>query len=121
MTYIILKQPHPLDAIWEQAVEAVSNAQYAVDSQPDDFTNADNDRLNEALLEAIAVVIALPARHVSDSLYKLDLSGLSDEGELVGIDQRAIFQEGLTLMDAALLRGDKLMKQIPDLLEGVTL
>ncbi|WP_311269732.1 hypothetical protein [Sphingobium sp. WCS2017Hpa-17] len=65
--------------------------------------------------------LRLPARHVPDSFYKLDLSGLSDEGELVGIDQRAIFQEGLTLMDTALLRGDKLMKQIPDLLEGVTL
>lgn len=86
MTYIIIKQPHPLDKLWEQAVEAVSDAQHAVDNQPSDFTDEQNDTLCNALLDAIAVVIALPSRSVADSLYKLDLSGIGEDGPLVRFD-----------------------------------
>lgn len=121
MTSIIITQPHPLDKIWEQAVEAVSDAQHAIEGTPKDYTNEEIDALVEVLQDAVAVVIALPARHVADSLYKLDLSGLADEGHLNAFDQRAIFQEGISVMDAAIGRGAKLTKELPDLLLGVTL
>ena len=121
MTSIIITRPHPLDRIWEQAVEAVSDAHHAVENQPRGFTNEENDALNEVLIDAISVVMALPARHVADSLYKLDLTGLADTGHLICFDQRAVFQEGLAVMEAAIARGAKLKKELPDVLEGVAL
>ncbi|MFC3442760.1 hypothetical protein ACFOKF_16415 [Sphingobium rhizovicinum] len=121
MSWIILKQPHPLDAIWSQAMEAVSDAQHAVDAQPEDFSDAQNDALCAVLLKAIAVVIALPARDLSDSLVKLDLSGLGEDGPLSDFDHHEIMREACALADAAIVRGGKLLKAVPNLLEGVTL
>ena len=121
MTYIILTQPHPLDAIWTLAVEAVHKARVAVDAQPPDFTDEDNNALCSVLIDAIAVVIALPARHVEDSLYKLDMSGLGADGPLSDFDHDAILQEGLSLIDAAIARGAKIKALNPEFLEGVTL
>lgn len=121
MSWITIKRAHPLDGVWSQAMEAVSDAQAAADNQPADFTDAQNDALCGVLLDAIAVVMALPARDVSDSLYKLDLSGLGEDGPLTRFDQNEIMREALAVNDAAITRGAKLLRCLPDLLEEVAI
>lgn len=121
MTCIIIKQPHPLDAIWEQAVEAVSNAHHAMIDLGDDFTNAQLDAAGDVTTAAIQVVMALPARNLSDCLFKLDCAGIDDGHIRVDCDARAIIAEATALLDAGHHRGVKLLFDCPGLLLGVDL
>ena len=121
MSYIILKQPHPLDAIWTHAMAMVDDAQTAIDDLPESYTNAEIDTLVDCHTEAALAVIALPARHPADCIFKLDLTGPLDSGPMAGCDRSAIITEALGLIDAAIARGAKLKALNPDFLEGVTL
>lgn len=69
MSWIILKQPHPLDAIWSKSFEEVSDAQRALDALGDDYTNAQADAASDALTAAIQVIMALPARTLGVGAY----------------------------------------------------
>tara|TARA_R110000868_G_scaffold305573_7_gene566627 strand:- start:10942 stop:11313 length:372 start_codon:yes stop_codon:yes gene_type:complete len=123
MTWIIIRQPHPLDIIWSKAFEDVSDAQSALDALGDDYTNAQADAATDAITAAIQVIMALPARTLSDSLIKLDLAGVDGSGDSIrcDCDVLAIMNEATGLLDAGIARGSKLMSVIPDLLEGVDL
>jgi hypothetical protein len=121
MTYIILKRPHPLDGIWSGAMSAVDDAQDAIDALASPYTNDAIDALVDRHTAAALAVIALPARNAADCIYKLDLTGPLDSGPMVGCDRAAIITEALSLIDAGVLRGAKLMSAMPDLLEEVAL
>ncbi|WP_416463229.1 hypothetical protein [Sphingomonas sp. VDB2] len=121
MTWIIIKQPHPLDAIWSHAMTAVDLAQTAIDDLPDPYTNEEIDALVDVHTAAALAVIALPARDVADCISKLDLTGPMTAGPLVGTDRTAIINEMLDLIDVGLSQGAKLKAAVPGLLEGVTL
>jgi hypothetical protein len=121
MTWIILKQSHPLDAIWSAAMIAVDDAQEAIDALPSPYTNEEIDALVDQHTAAALAVLALPARGVADCIYKLDLTGPLDAGQMMGTDRNAITAEALALIDAGISRGAKLMSAMPDLLEEVAL
>lgn len=121
MSYIILKQPHPLDGLWNIAAKAVSDTQDAIDNAPPNCADANMDALVYANAKAVLAVIALPARHVDDSIYKLSITGPLGEGTIADIDREAILNEAIDVVAAAYARGQKLRAVMPDLLEGVTL
>lgn len=121
MTYIIIKQPHPLDAIWSHAMEMADEAQDAIDALSQPYTNEEVDPLVEKRMAAALAVIALPARNIADCIYKLDLTGSLDDPPFVGCDRAAIITEALGLIDVGTSRGAKLLKGLPGLLEGVSL
>lgn len=121
MTWIILKQPHPLDGIWSAAMIAVDDAQDAIDALPSPYTNEEIDGLVDKHSAAAMAVLALPARDVADCIYKLDLTGPLEGGQIVWADRDAITSEALGLIDAGVSRGAKLMSAMPDLLEEVAL
>lgn len=122
MTCIILSQPHALDAIWAQAVEAYSDAEHALDHLPTPFTDDDNNALVAAVGDAIQVIMALPARNLSDSLFKLDIAGVENaDGIRFDCDAAAIMSEARALLEQAMGRGARLTRDIPDLLAGVKL
>jgi len=121
MTYIIIKQPHPLDKIWSAAFDAIDAANDAMDELGDDYTPEDLAKAGDVRTEAILAIMALPARNLSDSIYKLDLAGIDGGTCRDDCDMRAIMNEATDLMDAAISRGTKLVKEVPGLLEGVTL
>lgn len=122
MTCIILSQPHALDAIWSQAVEAYSDAEHALDNLPTPFTDEDNNALVAAVGHAVQVIMALPARNLSDSLFKLDIAGVEcADGVRFDCDAAAIMSEARALLEQATGRGATLTRDIPDLLEGVKL
>lgn len=122
MTCIILSQPHALDAIWSQAVEAYSDAEHALDNLPTPFANEENDALVAAVGRAVQVIMALPARNLSDSLFKLDIAGVeSADGIRFDCDAAAIMNEARALLEKATGRGAKLKQINPEFLEGVTL
>lgn len=123
MTCIILSQPHALDTIWSQAVETYSDAEHALDNLPTPFTNEENDALVVAAVgRAVQVIMALPARNLSDSLFKLDIAGVeSADGIRFDCDAAAIMNEARKLLEKAMSRGERLTRDIPGLLEGVTL
>lgn len=122
MTYIVFTQPHALDAIWSQAVEVFHNAGVAMDDLGGDFTNEELDTVANDFAAAVQVIMALPARHLSDSLFKLDCAGIDGpDGIRPDCDATAIMNEANKLLDAAIARGTKLKKVMPDFLEGVTL
>lgn len=121
MTYIILTQPHPLDAIWSHAKEKVDDAQTAIDNLPEPYTNDEIDALVDKHIEAAIVVLALPARDVDDCIFKLDLTGPLNGAPLADFDRSAITAEALALLSAAIARGTKLKTLNPEFLEGVTL
>ncbi|WP_311270518.1 hypothetical protein [Sphingobium sp. WCS2017Hpa-17] len=119
MTYIILKQLHPLDAIWSHATRAVELAQAAIDDLPEPYTNEEIDALVDVHTAASMAVLALPARNVADCISKLDLTGPITGCPLVGTDRSAILNEMLDLIDLGISDGAKLIEQRPDLLGGV--
>lgn len=121
MTFIILKQPHPLDDIWSAAMIAVDDAQEAIDALPSPYTNEEIDALVDRHTAATLAALALPARNVADCIYKLDLTGPLDSGPMAGCDRNAITGEALALIDAGISRGAKLNALNPDFLEGVIL
>ncbi|MBA4091416.1 MAG: hypothetical protein C0494_12620 [Sphingobium sp.] len=121
MTDIIITQPHPLDAIWSQATEAVEDAQSAIDALPNPYTDEEIDPLVMTHLKAVGVVLALPARNLSDCLYKMDKAGLLDGARLVDFDHDVVVQETFAVLNAAVARGTKLKALNPEFLEGVTL
>lgn len=121
MNWIILKQPHPLDGLWSIAMAAVDEAQAAIDALPSPYTNEAIDALVDKHSEASQALLALPARHVADCITKLELTGPLDGCQIVWADRDAIINEMLTLIDAAVHRGEKIKKIMPDFLEGVTL
>lgn len=121
MTYIILKQPHPLDAIWSAAMVAVDEAQDAIDDLPSEYKDEEIDALVDKHMVATLAVLALPSRHVADCIYKLDLTGPLDGCQIVGTDRHAITVEALALIDASISRGAKLKTLNPEFLEGVVI
>lgn len=122
MTCIILSRPHVLDAIWSQAVEAYSDAEHALDNLPTPFTDEDNNALVAAVGDALQVIMALPARNLSDSLFKLDIAGVEGaDGIRFDCDAAAIMSEARALLEQAMGRGARLTRAIPDMLEGVQL
>lgn len=122
MTCIILSRPHVLDAIWSQAVEAYSDAEHALDNLPTPFTDEDNNALVAAVGDALQVIMALPARNLSDSLFKLDIAGVEGaDGIRFDCNTAAIMSEARALLEQAMGRGAKLTRDIPDLLAGVKL
>lgn len=119
MSWIIIKQPHPLDRIWSKAMEDIEQANAALDALDTDFSDAEVDAAKDRRTEAMLAIMALPARSVSDSAYKLDLAGI-DGGHLhVDCDAHAIMEEMISVLDAAIGRGKRLVSQVPGLLEGV--
>lgn len=121
MTYIILTQPHPLDAIWSAAMIAVDDAQDAIDDLPEPYTDEEIDALVDRHTAVALAALALPARHVADCLYKLSLTGPLDACQQRDTDRDAIITEALGLIDVGVGRGAKLKALNPDFLEGVTL
>lgn len=121
MTYIILKQPHPLDGIWSAAMIAVDDAHEAIDALPSPYTNEEIDALVDKHTAAVLALIALPARNAADCIYKLDLTGPLDSGPMAGCDRAAIITEALSLINVGVSRGAKLMSAMPDLLEEVAI
>tara|TARA_R110000787_G_scaffold208846_8_gene318933 strand:+ start:21287 stop:21655 length:369 start_codon:yes stop_codon:yes gene_type:complete len=122
MSWVIIKQPHPLDAIWSQAVEAYSDAEHALDNLQSPFTDEENNALVAAVGDAVQVIMALPARNLSDSLFKLDIAGVENaDGIRFDCDAAAIMSEARALLEKAMGRGARLARDIPDMLEGVQL
>ena len=122
MSWIIFTQPHPLDKVWEAAYAAAEQAQAAVDMLAGDYSDEEIDAASDVLADALAVIWALPARHLSDVVMKLNLAGLgSDCGARADCPFPAILSEANSLMDAGIARGAKIKKSMPDILEGVTL
>lgn len=120
MSWIIFTQPHPLDGLWTIAMNAVEDAQDAIDDLPEPYTNEEVDALVDKHSEAAQALLALPARHVADCIMKLDLTGPLEGGQIIWADRSAIISEMLTLIDAGIARGAKLKAINPDFLEGVT-
>lgn len=105
MSWIIIKRPHPLDRVWSRAIADVEAANSAMDALGDDFTDEQLDAAGAVRTEAIMTVMALPARSIDDSIYKLDLAGI-DGGHLrTDCDPSAIMNEMLSVLDTAVGRG----------------
>ncbi|MAN12137.1 MAG: hypothetical protein CMN63_06950 [Sphingobium sp.] len=121
MSWIIIKQPHPLDSIWSVAMAAVNDAQDAIDALPSPYTDEEIDALVNSHTAAAQAVIALPARGLVDCIYKMNLTGPMDSGPAAGFDRDAIISEALSLIDAGVSRGNRLLNAVPGLLEGVSL
>ncbi|MFY9350515.1 MAG: hypothetical protein WBL20_19220 [Sphingobium sp.] len=120
MSWIIFPQPHPLDGLWLIAMEAIEKAQDAIDALPEPYTNEEVDALVDKHSEAVQALLALPARHVADSITKLHLTGPLAGAQIIWAAREAIVSEMLTLIDAGLHRGRKLKEINPEFLEGVT-
>jgi len=111
MTYVIIKEPHPLDKVWGAAIEAVEQANGRMELLGSDFTDAELDAAGDVRTAAILTVLALPARNLSDSLYKLDLAGI-DGGHLRNdCDPSAIINEANDVLNAALRRGHDMKRE----------
>jgi len=121
MTWIIIKQPHPLDRIWAIASAHVEEAQEALDDLPEGAPVEQELAAADALYAAQIALITLPARSIGDCLSKLIISGVEAGDEVAGVDVRAIINEMTCVLDAACQRGAQLKREIPGFLEGVTL
>ncbi|KKW92271.1 hypothetical protein [Sphingobium chungbukense] len=122
MSWIIIKYSHPLDQIWSKAMAEVDDAQDAIDALPDGYSDEEIDALVDKHSTAAQAILALPARNVADCIYKLDLTGPLDGGQIVWADRDAITNEALTLIDAAVARGAKLKARLnPEILEGIAI
>lgn len=119
MTYIIIKQPHPLDKIWTAAFDAIDAANDAMDELGSDFTDEELKKAGDLRTEAIMAIMALPARNLSDSIYKLDLAGIDGGTCRDDCDMRAIMNEATDLLDVAISRGRKLKSELSDTSTGV--
>jgi hypothetical protein len=116
MIYTITQQPHPLDAIWEAAAEAWSDATAAMDALGSDFEDSELDAAGQKVTEALHVLLSLPARNVADSIYKLYASGIEQSGGArTDCDVSAIMNEALDLLDEATARGRALEQAAKDL------
>lgn len=105
MTWIIFKQHHPLDKVWSDAVEALSDADSAMEALGDVYTDDQINAAGAVRMDAIRTILALPARNISDSLYKLDCCGI-DDGHLINdCDPAAIMDEARDLLDSAIAQG----------------
>lgn len=100
MTWAVIKTPHPLDAIWSRACEDLDNAnELTVGSE-------------EATTAAIMAIMALPARNLADSLYKLDCAGIDTPTPRTDCNLQAIMDEACTLTDAAVALGRRQFPQL---------
>ncbi|MEE4452886.1 hypothetical protein [Novosphingobium resinovorum] len=95
MTWAIIKQPHPLDAIWSRACEDLDDANELASGS------------EEATTAAIMAIMALPARNLADSLYKLDCAGIDRPSPRTDCNLQAIMDEACTLTDAAIALGQR--------------
>lgn len=114
MTYTITKTPHPLDAIWSDAAEAYSDAvsaRDALDTLGEGCTDEQIDAAADAVTAAIMTIMALPARNVADSLFKLDCAGIDDGNIRTDCDPSAIINEANDVLNAAIARGRQ--KEVP--------
>jgi hypothetical protein len=102
--YIILREPHPLDAIWTIANEEVERASDAIEATPDDVTDAQLNAAGEVLTRAVLAIMALPARNFDDIITKLMLTGIED-GPARNDRIRDILNEACLVLDAAIQRG----------------
>lgn len=107
MIYTITKSPHPLDAIWGDATEALCDADAAMDALGDNYTDEQLNAASEVRTAAIMTIMALPARNVADSLYKLDLAGIDSGHIRTDCDPSAIINEANAVLNAALARGSQ--------------
>ncbi|PZR78057.1 MAG: hypothetical protein DI537_42545 [Stutzerimonas stutzeri] len=110
MTYAIIKYPHPLDDLWSFAMEAVEKAEAAVDDLKKPYTDAEIDKLVEVRNRAVDAALALPARNLSDTLYKLNVSGICDH-VTVSADGSAILNEALSVLEDGMERGRDLQRE----------
>lgn len=100
MTWAIIKLPHPLDGVWSRVCEDL------------DAANELENGSEEATTAAIMTIMALPARDLADSLYKLDCVGIDGPTPRSDCDLQAIMNEACGLIDAAMERGRRLSPQI---------
>jgi len=121
VTSIIIKQPHPLDRLWTLINLDLEQADDALEALPDDCSNEERDAAVDHRLSVIHAMMALPARHLDDCLIKLTASGCEDGDSLPGCNVRDIINEATALLGDGIWRGNKLLKAVPGLLEGVTL
>lgn len=105
MTYTIIKHPHPLDAIWSQAIEDYSDACSAIEGFPDNFADEQLDAAGAVRTAAILAIMALPARNLADSLFKLDCAGVDSGNIRSDCDPTAILNEAVHIHDEACARG----------------
>lgn len=108
MTYSIIKEPHPLDDIWNLAMLAVENADEAIEALGNDFEDAQLDALVAVRWRAVMSICALPARNLGDTIYKCTVSGIWNGNPLSDVSATAIFNEADELLDAAIARGHAL-------------
>ncbi|MBA4092045.1 MAG: hypothetical protein C0494_15845 [Sphingobium sp.] len=122
MSWVTLKRQHPLDKLWSVAIDAVSNADTVMDRLGSEFTDEQLNAAGTLRTEAIMTVMALPARNIADSLYKLDLAGVDgDASPRTDCDLRSLMNEATAVLDAEISRGAKLQRYMPDLLEEVAI
>lgn len=109
MTWIIFKQPHVLDKVWNDARAALREADSAMDGLGDNYTDEQINAAGAVRMDAIQAILALPARNISDSLYKLDCCGIHDCHLINDCDPSAIMDEARDLLNAAVVQGQRLV------------
>lgn len=108
MTYTITTGPHPLDKVWSDAIEAMHNAQCDMEAaKTDGEMNAVAARITEAFL----TLMALPARNLSDCLYKFDVAGVDHGCFRNDCDPHALLEEAHDVLNAAIVRGSALQAE----------
>lgn len=105
MTYTITTQPHPLDGIWSLAKDRWESADTAVSALGSSFEDHELDAAGALLTEAVQGICALPARNLSDTFFKLNITGVWDGQPRNDVDIPGILLEGMELLEAALTRG----------------
>lgn len=106
MTYSIAKQAHPLDDIWSHAQELHSDCVLAFEKVKDHEDEAVYNAAGDARDRATHAIMALPARNLGDTLYKLTVSGFWDgEPRFSGRQLAVILDEGQELLEEALQLG----------------
>lgn len=111
MSWIMIKRPHPLDAIWRIANERHDEAQEALDNLPDNAPDHEVDAATDVLTEARLAILSLPARSMDDCIIKLMASGVESGSVMPGCDISAIVNEMAKVLDEACHRGRDFMKE----------
>ena len=111
MSWILIKQPHPLDAIWQIANERHEAAREALDALPDTATQDEEDAASDAVTQAELAILALPARSMDDCIIKLMVSGMETGDVLTVINPSDIVNEMVRVLDEACQRGRNFTKE----------
>lgn len=109
-TYTIIKTPHPLDKVWDAALEELDRACSAYRDAPDDIDDEADEVLADIRYAAIDTVMALPARNVSDVIAKMMAAGHGTPAPIDEYSLDSLFKEATAVIDAAVQRGaDKVL------------